>query len=98
MFTTSEVGTPANRWGGGNRGGWSDPEVDRLWDQFNTTLDRRERNQHVIQMMKVVSDQLPAFPLFFNIGVTAHLSILQGPQLSSPDGTANWNIYEWQLS
>src|SRR5678816_94326 len=30
-YTSAEISTAANRWSGTNRGGWSNPEYDRLY-------------------------------------------------------------------
>jgi hypothetical protein len=48
--------------------------------------------------MEILSDQLPGFSLYFNIGVVAHRSVLHGPEIGTPDSLANWNIYEWTMA
>src|SRR5437868_1130546 len=60
-FTISEIPRPENRWTGGNRGGWSDPEYDRLATTLTTTLARSERGPLIAQM-KRWTDELPAVP------------------------------------
>jgi peptide/nickel transport system substrate-binding protein len=50
-FTTSGIPRQENRWTGVNRGGWSNPEYDRLVAAFGSTLDRNEREQIVLEMM-----------------------------------------------
>ena len=42
-WTASPRITAQNRWRGGNRGGWSNAEYDRLAQTFNRTLGRPER-------------------------------------------------------
>jgi peptide/nickel transport system substrate-binding protein len=88
------VGAPApeNRWRGSALGGWSNPRYDGLYDAFNTTLDRKAREQVVAQMMQLVSEELPIFTLYHNFTVTAHVAALNGPR----GGTA-WNVQEWEL-
>jgi peptide/nickel transport system substrate-binding protein len=97
QWSTSGIGSPENRWVGGNRGGWSNPEYDRLWEAFNTTLDRTERNQQVVQMMKVLSDEVGVLILFNSIDVTAHAAALQGPHPMAIDDLVNWNVHEWEF-
>lgn len=97
MFSSAQIGGPTNRWLGNNRGGWSSPEYDRLFEAFNTTLDRSERDRQAIEMMKVTADQLPVFPIYFNIEVTAHLAKVRGPALGSVDRLHLWNIHEWEI-
>jgi ABC-type transport system substrate-binding protein len=91
-FTTSAIGTQANGWFGPNRGGWSSPQYDRLWDAFNSTLSRSERTQTLIQMFKMISDDVPAIQLYYNPGVRAFASNLTGP---TPSEYYWWNVHEW---
>jgi peptide/nickel transport system substrate-binding protein len=93
---TARLATPENRWSGSNKIGWSNPEYDRLYDTWNTTLDRAERNDRFVQMLQLVSEELPAFPLYFNFEVVAHVASLQGPPLAAPEGARYGNIHEWQ--
>ncbi|MPZ15400.1 MAG: hypothetical protein GEU73_13410 [Chloroflexi bacterium] len=104
-FTTGEIGSRENRWRGGNRGGWSDPAYDRLYDAFLNTLDGTERTGQVIQMMKLISEQLPVYTPYFAIQVNTHVSGLRGPDPgtagfgeSAPGTLPYWNIHEWELT
>jgi peptide/nickel transport system substrate-binding protein len=97
IFSSAQLATAAKRWAGNNRGGWDSPEYERWWNAFNTTLDRTERNQQIVEMMKVVSDQLPGIMLYFNISPEAHVAALKkGPTLQTPETLANWNMHEWE--
>jgi ABC-type transport system substrate-binding protein len=97
QFASSEIPRPENRWAGSNRGGWVNPEYDQLWNAFNQTLERPQRDQQAIQMMKIVSDNLPAFMSFFNYYVNAHTSDLVGPDPTGYDTLVFWNMHEWEL-
>jgi peptide/nickel transport system substrate-binding protein len=97
MFTTAQIGSPANRWVGNNRGGWSSPEFDRAFELFETTLDRAERDRHVINMVQVTSDQLPVYPIYFNIEVLGHLAKVHGPAVGAINRLPIWNVHEWEL-
>jgi peptide/nickel transport system substrate-binding protein len=96
-FSSSAIPRQSNRWQGNNRGGWSHPEYDRLWDEFTKALDRSERNRQVTQMMRILSEEVPAIPYYFNMAPTAHLAALKGPQMGAriPDPSVVWNIHEW---
>jgi peptide/nickel transport system substrate-binding protein len=96
IFSSAQIATAAKRWAGNNRGGWESPDYDRWWNAFNTTLDRTERNQQIVEMMKVVTDQLPGIMLYFNISPEAHVAALKGPTLQTPETLANWNMHEWE--
>jgi peptide/nickel transport system substrate-binding protein len=98
MFTSAQIGSPTNRWLGNNRGAWSNAEYDRLFDQFETTLDRSERDRQVIAMVQLTSDQLPVFPLYFNIEVLGHLAKVRGPAVGVIGRLPLWNVHEWEVS
>ena len=82
---------------GGNRAGWSNAGYDRLWPAYSTTLDRADRNRQIVQMTKLVSEELPVNMLYFNIGVTAHVRGLRGPEVGTPETLGFWNIREWEI-
>ncbi len=96
-FLSSQIGTAANRWRGNNRGGWVNPDVDRLWEAFNSTLDRGERNKQMIEIARIVSDQVPIYTFYPNIRVRAFAASLRGPDVGSPYTLPQWNIYDWEL-
>jgi ABC-type transport system substrate-binding protein len=93
-LTSEQIGTPENRWNGGNRGGWSHPEYDRLWERYNSTLDRGEQVQALVGMMKLHSEQVPNYPLNYSLNVVAHIAALKGPE----GDFSHWNIHEWELA
>ncbi len=97
MFSSAQIPSPANRWVGNNRGAWSSPEFDQLFEQFETTLDRAERDRHVISMVQLTSEQLPVYPIYFNIEVLGYLAKLQGPAVGVINRLPLWNIHEWEL-
>lgn len=95
-LSSGEIPTEERRWQGSNRGSWSNAEYDRLWEQLNTTLDPDERIRQVARMMKIVSDELPAWMLYSNLSIAAHVSELTGPTNASLN-TDVWNIHTWEL-
>lgn len=97
-FITARIGGPQDNWAGGNRMGWSNPEFDRLFDRWSTSLDASERTARLLEMMKILSDDLPALPLYYNFQVLAHSSALQGPQRISPETSVHWNAHLWTLN
>jgi peptide/nickel transport system substrate-binding protein len=103
-FTTGEIGTAANRWNGSNRGGWSNPEYDRLFTAFNSSLEGAERRRLSVQMMAMVSELLPAYPNYAPIFVNTWITALRGPEVGTAgfsrftDTTPYWNIHEWELA
>jgi len=93
---SGNIATAANRWQGSNRGGWVNAEYDRLYEAFIATLDRGQRNQQMTQAMKLLSEELPIFPLYFGYFVVAHVAGLQGPTTYAPGGWSTWNAASWE--
>jgi peptide/nickel transport system substrate-binding protein len=94
-FITANAGHPGNQFVGSNRMGWSNPEYDRLYEAFNASVDRSIRNDYLVRMLKMINDELPVMPLYFNFEVVAHRSALRGPQPASPESTRYSNLHEW---
>lgn len=97
VFASFNIPTANNRFTGNNYGGWINPEYDAEWTKFTTTLGRAERNQHLVQMLRIVSEEVPAIPIYFNMAPTAYLSTLNGPTMGArvPDARIYWDIHEW---
>ena len=99
-FSTAQVARPENRWNGINRGGWSDPEFDRLVAAFNTTLDPEQRVGQRVEMARILSEALPAAFLYNNLSAWLHVSGLSGLSWVVQRSTCymGWNIHDWQLT
>ena len=97
MFTAAQAAGPSNRWDGRNRGGWANPDYDRLVDSVQTTLDRGERVQRIIQAFTILTTELGAYPLWFPPSVVAYVSNLHGVNFKTADAEPTWNIHEWEL-
>lgn len=95
-LASNAIPTPQNRWVGTNRGSWSSPEYDRLFEAFNVTLDPQERTRQVAQMMRLVSDELPVFTTYNSVDTIAYVAALRGIS-QAPTTIETWNIYEWEL-
>ncbi len=79
-FTAATVASPANKWSGRNKGGFVDPEIERLSDRYVSALDRAERNQALIEGMVYLSQRAVYFPLYYGYDVIAHSGRLLGPR------------------
>lgn len=96
IYTSARTPTPQNRWTGNNGGGWSHPEYERLAEAFATGLDQAERNGLMTQMARLLSEQIPVIPLYYNLDVVAHVAALRGLQVA-PDASIGWNVHTWEL-
>ncbi len=92
----SQIGRPENRYLGSNFSGFNNAEFERWLGLYESTLDRAERNEYAIAMMKVVSEEVPVYPLYHNLLFSAHVANLTGPLMPASRDVGVWNIHEWQ--
>ena len=99
-FVATAIPRPDTRWFGNNRGAWSSPEYDRLSGALNATLQQDQRVQLISDMTRILSDELPAIPLYYDLGAVPHVAVLHGPVPVGPDtsGLVAWNIVDWELN
>jgi peptide/nickel transport system substrate-binding protein len=97
-YTTAQIPRADNNWRtGGNRGGWSNPEYDRLLDAFNITLDPKERALQVAGMARAFTEDVPVISLLFPGIPYAHVAEVRGVMPVAPEGLISWNVHEWEL-
>jgi peptide/nickel transport system substrate-binding protein len=97
-FTTPEIGTAANRWRGGNYGGYVNPTYEGLYGELINTFDATARDEVTFQMLKLLADELPALPVFFTPLALVARKGVEGPGTVSAMQAANaWNIHSWEL-
>jgi peptide/nickel transport system substrate-binding protein len=103
-YIAAELASAATGWAGQNVTGWTHPDYERLWNAASVTLDSAQRGRYVAEMMALVSDQLPGYPLYYTMQVSTWVAALQGPddERQSPGfglvakATTNyWNVHEW---
>jgi ABC-type transport system substrate-binding protein len=97
-FLTSQNSAESNRWRGANTGGYSNPEYDRLVDQWRGTLDTNQLLTRTVDLHKLLLDELPMMPLYYQVEVFAYRKGLNGPGTFSPRGrNATIDIHTWTL-
>jgi peptide/nickel transport system substrate-binding protein len=96
-FLTSQIGSASNAWRGSNRGAWSRPEFDQLWDSYTVTLEKPERTRQIIAMAKLISEDVPGYPLYANVDIRAKAAPLHANIVEVPTSTPSWNVYEWEF-
>lgn len=95
-FISTNIGAPENRWSGGNRMGYASPAFDRAHEAYRTTLDPREQVRPLIDMMRILSEDLPGIPLYYDFQVVAHTAAIRGPEPITPDNTQYGNVHLWE--
>jgi peptide/nickel transport system substrate-binding protein len=96
-LTSGEIARPENRWNGGNRYGWSNPDYDRAFDSWTKSLAKVDRTRYIADMERLITDQLPILPNYFEATVTAALNTLEGPkpELNPEAGPQLATLYQW---
>jgi ABC-type transport system substrate-binding protein len=94
-WLTANVGGPETNWVGGNRMGWSHPEFDRAYELWSSTLDPDAAAERMVEMMRIMGDELPSIPLYYQFQVVAHTAALSGPEPFTPDSTRYANVHQW---
>lgn len=94
-FITSEIATAERNWRGTNRTGWSNAAFDAVYDAFSRALERDERNRLMAEMARLLNEELPVMPMYFNFEVVAHTATLTGPTVAAPTSTVHGGIHAW---
>lgn len=82
---------------GGNRGCWSNPEYDHFFRIATTTFNRNEQADAVVEMFRVLTDDLGYFGMSYHMDNTPVRKGLVGPGPRWPAQAGNtWNIHEWR--
>ncbi len=97
LFPSSEIPSPRTRWAGNNASRWSNPEMDELVERYLVTIPERERMEVVERIMRLANEELPLYPLFFNVEPTMIAHRLANVGGRSSPGTQAWNAHEWDV-
>lgn len=98
-IATSEIGSAATRWRGGNYGGYSNRAYDMLYEQFASELNATRRTENYFQMVKVLSEELPVLPLFYRATGLAARKGVEGPTPTPPiQAGSAWNVHTWTVN
>lgn len=96
-WTSDHLATPANRWSGRNRGGYINPETETLYRRMLVTVDSREREGYVVELMRIWMDDVALIPIVYQAVMIAAARSVSGydPQISPTQTGHTWNIYNW---
>jgi peptide/nickel transport system substrate-binding protein len=97
-FTSLEIGAEANRWRGGNYGGYTNQSFQTLYDELTNTFEPSVRSETMFQLLKILADDVPALPVFFTPLCLVMRKGVEGPGMVSANQAANaWNIQTWDI-
>jgi peptide/nickel transport system substrate-binding protein len=94
-FRASAIPRPETRFMGSNFPGFNHPEFERLVAAYEGTLSRAERNRHAVEMARLLSEEMPGYPLVYFLAFVPHTASLRGPMPTASTRTASWNVHEW---
>ncbi|HEY3115485.1 MAG TPA: ABC transporter substrate-binding protein, partial [Chloroflexota bacterium] len=82
QFQTRQIPRLDNRWTGQNTGSYSNPAMDRLFDQVYATLDANERAGLLKQVGELLAADLPGLPIYWRISFMEVRNTVRGPLVS----------------
>lgn len=97
-YYAARLPTAQNQWRGSNRGAWAGTsQFDRLVEVFETSLVQNERTQAVIEMARLMTEDVVHINLYWKLNAVAFVSGLTGPRITDPDGSEYWNLHQWEF-
>jgi peptide/nickel transport system substrate-binding protein len=93
-----EAAVAENRFSGGNRSRYSNPEFDSLIDTYMVTISASERTPQLARLVNHMTDQLNVMGLWFNtepIVVSKRLRNVGNKKITG--GYQAWNAHEWDV-
>lgn len=86
------IASDENRWGGGNKGGYSNPRVDAVLDKLQTTIDPRQRVDLHRQLLQEQMGEVVLMPLYWEY---APIFMLKGVKDSVVGARMGYRFAEW---
>ncbi len=84
---------------GANQFGYSNPEVDRLLDEWGRTPERPKQIEIEAQVIHFLSEELPILPINYRIEAITAVKELKNvlSRTAAPASTNTWNVETWTL-
>lgn len=98
-YVSEQIPRADNRWRGDNRGGWSNPEYDRLTQAHLTTLDPAEQVRLLAEMERILTTEVPLVPNYFSAYTVPHVAALRGPvarEVPRSSDNAFMYVHQWE--
>jgi len=99
-YNEFNIGTPENRWQGRNRGGYRNPEMERLTNEWAfDSFEEARRLSVQADIVNLVATEIVSIPLNYNPRAQAWTKAVRGPgPFENPFQSAlTWNIHEWEV-
>jgi peptide/nickel transport system substrate-binding protein len=99
-FVTTQIGTEANRWTGSNRGRYTNPTYDSIYNQSLITLNTSEREGMIADLLKIEAEDVASIHLFHDMAqqTIVFRKGVRGPApVSSKQLIVAWNVHTWEV-
>jgi ABC-type transport system substrate-binding protein len=100
MFERSRIASSQNGWIGTNLNAYSNPEFERRWGEYTSTLDPNQRQSVYADVVRFMAEDVAFFPLFYTVGssIIAHRKGVRGPAgLTTFSRIGTWNAHTWEM-
>ncbi len=97
-FHSKNTPAPENKFAMENVSGWSDPRKDAILDEINSIITPQRSEQLQLQFIKMFTEALPLFPLYYSPEILVARKGLTGitpRQESGGQNSSTWNTYKW---
>ncbi len=99
-FTSAEAAGPQNRWRGNNYGAWINPAYDERFADYGRSLQPPDRVRAIAELNRILTEELPWIPYWYQPIVTAHVAAVQGPIArqtpDAPSGILRIERWSWK--
>jgi peptide/nickel transport system substrate-binding protein len=95
-LNSSEIPSAENGYRGQNNVGYRNPEMDKLMDRIEVTLDRGEREKLWHRLQRIYAETLPDLPLFFRADTYVLPKWLAGLTPTGNLNTSTLWIEDWR--
>lgn len=88
----------SNGFNASNSGSWSNPTYDGLHARAEVALNPTERHDIRVQMIKLLTDEMPLIPMYYNPNAVVLRKGVEGPGDAAALAAAiTWNIHTWDV-
>ncbi|MSQ22936.1 MAG: hypothetical protein EXR58_00005, partial [Chloroflexi bacterium] len=95
----ANIATADTRWVGINTAAWSNPAYDDLYAKASKTLELGPRLETQLQMLKIIMDELPVFPVYYTaIGLVARQGVEGLGQPNPFNRSVVDDVHLWDLT
>jgi peptide/nickel transport system substrate-binding protein len=97
-WTSSQIPSAATRFAELNRGGFSDAEIDRLYNQAVSSFDASEQQRAAIAIHRRIADVAAYLPLMYPVEIILARRTVAGPIGNyGPQTGVTWNVWDWSV-